>query len=116
MKFLLDDGNQHVSGHGAPDLRLHRVLAGAQKTLDTQVLFDPLEEKFDLPTILVQGGNGQRRQARVVGQKYQRLARLGVFEADAAQVLGIVPCDVKAIERNALIGVDPFPRTVLASS
>ena len=69
MKLLFDDGNEHVGKYGAPDLRLHRVLAGAQKTLDTQVLFDPLEEKFDLPTILVQGGNGQRRQAGVVGQK-----------------------------------------------
>ena len=37
MKFLLDDGNQHVSRHGAPDLRLDGVLAVAQELLDAQV-------------------------------------------------------------------------------
>ena len=33
MKLLLDDGDQHVGGHGAPNLRLHRV-GGADKNLD----------------------------------------------------------------------------------
>jgi len=30
MKRVFDDGNQHIGGDGAPDLRFHRVLAGAQ--------------------------------------------------------------------------------------
>ena len=38
MELIFDDGNQHVGGHGAPDLRLHRVLARAQKTFDAQML------------------------------------------------------------------------------
>ena len=29
LKLFLDNGDQHVGGHGTPDLRLHRVLAGA---------------------------------------------------------------------------------------
>ena len=103
MKLLLNDGDEHVGGHGAPDLRLHSVLARAQKTLDAQVLLDPLEEQLHLPAILVQGGNGQRRQSRVVGQKYQRLARFEIFEPNAAQMFGIVLGDVEAVERNALI-------------
>ena len=70
MKFLFDDGNQHVGGHGAPDLHLHRVLTRAQKALDAQMLFDPFEEQLHLPTTLVQRGNGQWRHRRVVGQKY----------------------------------------------
>ena len=70
---------------GAPDLRLpdagikvshNRVLAGTQKALDAQVLLDPsfdvaqdrIEEQLDLPAALVQRGNGQGRQHRVVGQ------------------------------------------------
>ena len=47
MKLLFNDSDQHVGGHGAPDLRLHRVLADAQKALDAQVLFDPFEEQLD---------------------------------------------------------------------
>ncbi len=27
MKYLLDDGDEHLGGHGAPDLRLHSALA-----------------------------------------------------------------------------------------
>ena len=103
MKLLLDDGNEHVGRHGAPDLRLDCVLAGAQKTLDAQVLLDPLEEQLHLPSVLVQGGNSQCRQACVVGQKYQRLARFWVFESNTAQVFGIVLGDVEAVECNALI-------------
>ena len=57
MKLLLDGGNEHVGRHGAPDLRPDCVLAGAQKTLDAQMLLDPLEEQFHLPSVLVQGGN-----------------------------------------------------------
>jgi len=108
MKLLFDDRNQHIGGYGAPDLRLHRIFAGAQKTLDAQVLLDPFEEQFHLPAILVKCGNGQRRQARVVGQKYQRLARIGVFEADAPDMFGIAFGHVKAVQRDGLIADNPF--------
>ena len=69
MKLLLDDGDQQVGGHGAPDLRLHCVLAGAQETLDAQVLLDPLEEQLDLPTALVQVCDRQGGRGRVVGEE-----------------------------------------------
>ena len=103
MQLLLDNGNQHVSGHSAPNLRLDRVLAGAQKLLDTQMLLDPFEEQLDLPTVLVQGCDGQRWQCHVVGQKDQHLSRLRVLELDAPQVLGVVLAGVLPIERNGLI-------------
>ena len=103
MKLLFNDGDQHICGDGAPDLRLHCVLARAQKALDAQMLLDPFEEQFHLPAALVQCSNGQGRQRRVVGQKHQRLARLGVFVADAPQMLGIVGGYVKTVEANRLI-------------
>ena len=87
MKLLFDDGDQHVGGHGAPDLRLYRVLAGAQESLDAQVLLDPFEEQLDLPAALVERSDRQRRQRRVVGQENQRLARLRILESNAPQML-----------------------------
>ena len=69
MKLLLDDGDEHVGGDGAPDLCLHGVLAGAQESLDTQVLLDPFEEQLDLPATFVERGNRQGWQRRVVAQK-----------------------------------------------
>ena len=56
LRLLLDDGDEHVGGHGAPHLRLHRILAAAQEMLDAQVLLDPLEEQLDLPAALVRRG------------------------------------------------------------
>ena len=58
MKLLRDDGDEHLSGHDPPDLRLHRVFARTQKSYEAQVLFDPFEEQLRLPAAFVQGGNG----------------------------------------------------------
>ena len=89
MKLLFDDGDQYIGGHGAPDLRLHRILAGTQKFLDAQMLLDPFEEQFHLPATFVQCGDGQGWQGCVVGQKHQRLGRFGIFETNTPQLLGI---------------------------
>ena len=103
MKFLFDDGNQNVGRYGAPDLRLDGVLAVAQKLLDAKVLFDPFEEQFDLPTILVKRGDCQWWQYKIVGQEYEGLSCLGVFETNAAQILWVMLSGIKAVERHRLI-------------
>jgi hypothetical protein len=38
LQLLFDDGNQYISGDGAPDLRLYCVLAVANKSIES----DPL--------------------------------------------------------------------------
>jgi hypothetical protein len=82
LKFFLNNGDEHIGGHGAPNLRLDRVLAVAQKLLDTYVLFDPLKLQFQLPAAYVQSINGQRRQGGVVGQEVQSLLCCWVLEPD----------------------------------
>src|SRR5713101_763705 len=67
LEFLFDDGHEDVDTDGNPDLRFHGVYGGAVDGLDTQVLLDPLEEEFHLPPALVEFGNGQRVQHKVVG-------------------------------------------------
>lgn len=106
MKFLLDDSDAHIGGHRAPDWLLHRVLAGAQEFLDSQVLLDPLGEQFHVPAVLVQGSDSQRRQRRVVGQEDQVLSRLWVLETHAPQMLGVIPANIMAIHGNQLIPDD----------
>ena len=83
MKLLLDDGDEHIGGHGAPDLRLHGVLAGAQQLLGARILLYPLEEQFDLPAALVQRADRQRWQNGVVSQEDEDLAGRSVLEPDA---------------------------------
>ena len=58
MKLLFNDGDQHVSGDGTPDLCFHRVLAVTDEAFDAQMLLDPLEEQFDLPAVLVHRDDG----------------------------------------------------------
>ncbi len=53
------------------------------------MLLDPLEEQLNLPTRLVDVGDGQRREREVVGQKLQPLVRPGVEVTDPPQRVGI---------------------------
>ena len=50
MKLLLDDSDQDIDAHGDPELGLHRIFRGAVERLDPQVLLDPFEEEFYLPS------------------------------------------------------------------
>ena len=106
MKFLFDDGNQHVGRHGATDLRLHGVLAVAEELLDSQVLFDPFEEQFDLPAVFVKCCNCQCWQDKVVGQKDQYLACLWVLESNPSQVLWVVLRGIESSEQHRLVEND----------
>jgi len=47
---LIENDHQQVGADRDLDLRLHRVLAGSVEGLGPEVLLDPLEEQFDLPT------------------------------------------------------------------
>ena len=100
LKFLLYNGYKVVGGHGELNWRLDCVLAVAQKLLDLQVLFCSFEKQLDLPTALVPTGNGQVQQGRVVAQEDQSLLGFGLFEADTAQVFGIVSGPIVPVERN----------------
>src|SRR5665213_1508931 len=106
-KFLLDDRHQHVGADGDPDLRPHSVLGSAVEAFDAQVLLDPLEEQFHLPSAPVQGANGQRRQGELVGQEYQVLAGLGIAIADATQVGGVMLGGIEAVESDGLVAHEP---------
>jgi len=59
LKLLFDNSDQHVSEDGAPDLRLHRVLAVADETFEAQMLLDPLEKRLNLQAAFVECGDSQ---------------------------------------------------------
>jgi len=50
MGAFLDDGDQQVDLDCDPALGFDRVFAGPVECLDAQVLLDPLEEQFNLPS------------------------------------------------------------------
>jgi hypothetical protein len=44
MQTFFQNGDEPINGDGAPDLGAHRVWAGAIKSLDAQMLLDPVKE------------------------------------------------------------------------
>jgi len=72
LKF--DIGQQQIIGHGCPDLSHDRVFGGTQERFYFEMLLDPLEEEFNVPTGFVELGDGQSRKFEVVGEEV-----VGVF-------------------------------------
>ena len=105
MQTFFDDGDEHVGAHGNPYLRLHGVLAGAQKCLDPQVLLDPFEEQFDLPSLTVQVGNQFGLQCEVVGQESDALSGV-VLDHHPAQSCWVALARIKHGQYAGLIAND----------
>jgi hypothetical protein len=102
VQSFLRNRDQHVSAHRNPNLRLHRVLAGAVEDLDSQVLLDPLEEQLHLPALGVQRCDQLRFENKVVGQKSNPFARL-VFDHHTAQHRRIVLAGVEQRQDARLV-------------
>jgi hypothetical protein len=103
LKFLLNNGNEDVGGHGPPDSRLDFTLALDQKLLDAQLLFDTFEKQSYILGVIVKRSDGQRRQACVVRQKDQNLMSFAIFEPDTMQVFDVVFGNVVSVQCNELI-------------
>ena len=54
-----------------------------------QIIFDPLEEQFDLPALLIEFGDGQSWQFKLIGPKYYTDAVFVIVVAASAQLFGI---------------------------
>ncbi len=67
LQLLFDYRYKHVNTDRDPDLSLDCIDRGAKKRFYSQVLLDPFEEQFDLPTQFVKLANSQRVQLKVVG-------------------------------------------------
>src|ERR1700674_5316844 len=87
---LRENGNQDVDGDGNPDLSLDRIFAMAVKGFDSQVLFDPFEKQFYLPTRLIKVRDGEGRKVKVVSEKHKPAVLFQVIEADTAKRVRIV--------------------------
>ena len=90
LQLLLRYRHQHVNTNGNPNLGFHRVVAGAVKVFDPQVLLDPFEEQLDFPTGLLEQGEGQGGEREIVRQKDQALASLRVHVMDAPQFVQVM--------------------------
>ena len=105
MQTFLSNCDQHVGADCDPDLRLDRVLVGAIKRLDAQVLLDPFEEQFDLPALSIQVRYQLRFECEVVGQERDAFATV-VLDDHASQCGGIVLAGIENCQYTSLIAHD----------
>ena len=105
MQAFLGNCDQHVCADRDPDLRLDRVLVGAIKRLDSQVLLDPFEKQLDLPALAIQICNQLGLESEVVGQKCDALASV-VLDHHTSQRGGIVLAGIKDGQYTRLIAHD----------
>jgi hypothetical protein len=103
LEFLLDDGHEHVNADGNPDLRLHRVDAGAIEEFYIQILLDPFEEQLDMASIFVNFGDGQRRQYEIVGQEHEPTVVFGIVIRHPTQQVGVSTRGLRAGQYDRLV-------------
>lgn len=83
VESFLEDGDKHIDRDGDPDLGLDGILGGAEEGFDAQVLLDPLEKEFHLPSVAVEIGHRLCGHDEIVGQKIEGFAGLGMVVFDA---------------------------------
>ena len=104
---LIETGNHEVNAQGDPDLGAHGVLRCAEEGFDAQVLLDPFEEQFDLPTAFVYGCDSQGGQFEVIGGKDQPLAGLRIDIADTPKRFGIITFSLPSAQADSLVASKP---------
>ena len=115
----MKNSHEQVNGDGDPHLDTHGVLRSAVEGLDSQMLFDPFEEEFDVPTATVKLGDLQRRFGEIVCEKYIPLFGFRIAKTDSAQHLGIVSPRIKAAQDDSLVAAQSralVDRTRVATS
>ena len=100
---LIETGHQKVNAECDPDLGAHGVFSCSKERFDAQVLFDPLEEEFDLPAALVDRGNGKSREIEMVCKEDQGFPGFRIDKTDTAQPTGIVPFSFFGFKANGLV-------------
>src|ERR1700726_4038570 len=78
------DAQQQIGDHRGEDLQPDGILAGAEEFADIEMLFDPSEQQFDLPSAFVEGGDLNCRAGKIVGEERHHTAVLAP-DLDTAQ-------------------------------
>jgi hypothetical protein len=100
---LLDDRGDDIDRDRNPDLRLHGVLGGPVKRLDSKVLLDPTEEQLDLPTELVDLSDSQSGKREVIRQEDQIATVVSIVKANATKAFGVASVGIEPVEDDGLI-------------
>ncbi len=103
LEVVFDDGDKTICDDGDVDLYSHSILAVTPESLDTEMLLNPFEEKFDLPTVTVEQGNVFCGKVEVVGVIYERATEVSSVIDNPSYGGGVVPCVSFSRESDSLV-------------
>ena len=82
---FLHDRDQGVGSHGGPYLSFDGIGRGSKEALDAQMLFDPFEKQFNLPTLMINRRDNRRGDLKIVRKENESLVDVGGIKTDATQ-------------------------------
>ena len=103
FQFFPHNRNEQVNADCDPDLSANGIGRRAVESVDSQMLFDPFEKQFDLPTALVELRDQERRQHKVVRQEHKPFAGFDVEVMNSPQRIGIRLRRLDTRQHNRLI-------------
>lgn len=87
-ELFASDSHGEVSAKRSPQLEADGVGCSAVKDSDTQSVFEPAKEQFDLPAVSIKLGYDGGADLQLIGPEGQTAGVLEVVNADATQKTG----------------------------
>jgi len=106
LEVMLDDCNEAVCDDGNMNLYPDSILGVTPERLDLEMLFEPFEEKFHLPTVAVKQGNVLGREVEVVGVVDERLLKIGGIVDNSSEFSWVIPSVSTTGETDCLVKQD----------
>lgn len=106
---MLNDCHQAVCAYGNIDLDSNGILGSAPELLDFEVLLQPFEKQFHLPSVLIKFSHLERRDLGGIGQEHKLTVLLLIPVSDQTKRPGIILLRIKAGQLDGHIRKD-FPR------
>ena len=115
---MLHNGYETVGTNSRVDLYSDSVLSSSPELLDLEVLLEPLEEQFYLPTILIEIGNLLCSQFHCIGQEHELTVLLIIVESNKPEMFWIafltaIDCQFYLCISKYSLGHPPFPTNAL---
>lgn len=102
----MEPAEDEYGDESCPNLDVDGVLAGSDEGFDFEVLFQGLEEEFDLPAVLIDCGDGRGAEFEVIGEEDDLALMFLVPDHDAAQFVRALALCADASEADDFIGDD----------
>ena len=109
---VFDNGHQAVCDYRNIDLYSHSILSIAPKGRNTQMLLNPSEEKFNLPSLLIQQGDIAGLECEVICQERERSLQFRSIvnnspESTRIFLLGLIACKAyRLVKQNIICTVE----------